>query len=47
MCRKLVVVNKLSLGNCELGWEAFSILRCRAVFLQDSLNAIPYISKKP
>lgn len=25
MCRKLVVVNKLSLGNRELGWETFSL----------------------
>ena len=25
MCRKLVVTNKLSLGNRELGWEAYSL----------------------
>lgn len=25
MCRKLIVTNKLSLGNRELGWEAFSL----------------------
>lgn len=25
MCRKLVVMNKLSLGNRELGWEALSL----------------------
>lgn len=25
MCRKLVVMNKLSLGTRELGWEAFSL----------------------
>lgn len=25
MCRKLIVTNKLSLGNRELGWEAYSM----------------------
>lgn len=25
MCRKLVVINKLSLGNRELGWETYSL----------------------
>lgn len=25
MCRKLVVTNKLSLGNRELGWETYSL----------------------
>ncbi|MBO5337514.1 MAG: hypothetical protein J6A94_10345 [Lachnospiraceae bacterium] len=25
MCRKLIVTNKLSLGNRELGWEAYSL----------------------
>lgn len=25
MCRKLVVTNKLSLGNRELGWEVYSL----------------------
>lgn len=25
MCRKLVVMNKLSLGTRELGWEALSL----------------------
>ena len=25
MCRKLVVMNKLSLGNRELGWEVWSL----------------------
>jgi len=25
MCRKLVVTNRLSLGNRELGWEAYSL----------------------
>jgi len=25
MCRKLVVTNKLSLGNREFGWEAYSL----------------------
>lgn len=27
MCRKLVAVNKLGLGNRELGWEVFSLPR--------------------
>lgn len=25
MCRKLIVTNKLSLGNRELGWETYSL----------------------
>lgn len=27
MCRKLIVTNKLSLGNRELGWETYSLLK--------------------
>lgn len=33
MCRKLVVVNKLSLGSRELGWECFSFPKREVVEL--------------
>ena len=33
MCRKLYVTNKLSLGNRDLGWEAFSLPKGEVVEL--------------
>ena len=33
MCRKLFVTNKLSLGNRDLGWEAFSLPKGEVVEL--------------